>query len=166
MKRVVTLLALLALSAAAFAAQPTPESIDRLLALSGGEKTLEAIKPQMRAMMKASVDKALAGRAASAEEQQIIDRFVAKASAATADELTMEKFRPMYRDIYRNNFSQEEIDGLIAFYQSPVGQSFVAKMPAVAQQVLADMSKRMAPMIEKIQQAGKEMAEEMEALKK
>ena len=30
-----------------------------------------------------------------------------------------------YVQVYRETFSQEEIDGLIAFYQTPVGQYFV-----------------------------------------
>lgn len=169
MKRTVTLLALACLSIAAqvaHAAQPTPQSIERLLAVSKSDKMLEAMKPQMGAMMKAGIDQALAGRNPGAEEQKVIDKFVAKASAAMVEDLSMEKFRPMFLEIYGANFSQEEVDGMITFYESPVGQSMLSKMPAVMQSIMGGMPKRMAPLMEKIQQAGKEMAAELAALKK
>lgn len=40
---------------------------------------------------------------------------------------------PIQIPIYRETFEQAEIDGLIAFYGSPVGQAFVNKMPTVSQ---------------------------------
>ncbi|PAY09453.1 MULTISPECIES: DUF2059 domain-containing protein [Bradyrhizobium] len=38
--------------------------------------------------------------------------------------------------IYANNFTPDELRGLIAFYKSPVGQKLLAKTPAVTQQSL------------------------------
>ena len=77
----------------------------------------------------------------------------------------MVKLKPMYVEIYTTNFTQEEIDGLISFYESPAGKAFVAKMPAVVQAIMAEMPKRMRPMMQKMEQVGKEMQEELEALK-
>jgi hypothetical protein len=39
--------------------------------------------------------------------------------------------------IYAFNFSSDELRQLTAFYRSPVGQKFVAKLPAITQQSLA-----------------------------
>ena len=36
--------------------------------------------------------------------------------------------------VYRDNFTEEEVAGQIAFYRSSVGQSVLDKMPAVMQQ--------------------------------
>jgi hypothetical protein len=38
-------------------------------------------------------------------------------------------------DIYRETYDQTEIDGLIAFYETPVGQSLIQKQPVVAQKM-------------------------------
>ena len=38
--------------------------------------------------------------------------------------------------IYAQNFTNEELDGIIDFYRTPVGQSVVNKMPAVIQESL------------------------------
>jgi hypothetical protein len=39
--------------------------------------------------------------------------------------------------IYDKHFTHEEIRGLIAFYQTPLGAKFVEKMPALAQDSMA-----------------------------
>jgi hypothetical protein len=51
--------------------------------------------------------------------------------------MSWEKMKPMYVQLYRDTFEQEEVDGLIAFYKSPAGQAYVTKMPLL-------MSKSMA----------------------
>ncbi|MEM6868706.1 MAG: DUF2059 domain-containing protein, partial [Cyanobacteria bacterium P01_C01_bin.121] len=38
--------------------------------------------------------------------------------------------------IYAQNFTNEELDGIIDFYRTPIGQSVVNKMPAVIQESL------------------------------
>ena len=52
--------------------------------------------------------------------------------------------------------TQEEVDGLIAFYESPAGQAYIAKMPAVAQKSMAPMQNPMIPMIRKLQASAEE----------
>lgn len=37
--------------------------------------------------------------------------------------------------IYEENYSEEEIDGLLRFYKSPIGQSYLKKMPKVSAEV-------------------------------
>jgi hypothetical protein len=60
--------------------------------------------------------------------------------------------------VYDRNFTAEEIDGMVAFYSSPVGQKVLAKMPAVMQQSMqvgqtwgAELGKKV---IQKLQQKG------------
>ena len=36
--------------------------------------------------------------------------------------------------IYDKNFSDEEIDGMLTFYSSPVGQKVLAKLPVILQE--------------------------------
>ncbi|MEO1620820.1 MAG: DUF2059 domain-containing protein [Cyanobacteria bacterium J06632_3] len=53
------------------------------------------------------------------------DRFIAKVDDTD--------FNSLIIPIYERNFTAEEMDGIIAFYRTPVGQSVIAKMPAVTQ---------------------------------
>jgi uncharacterized protein len=62
--------------------------------------------------------------------------------AMLREEMTWDKLRPVYVQIYQESFTQEEIDGLIAFYESPAGFAFVEKMPFVMQKSMSIMQSR------------------------
>ena len=57
------------------------------------------------------------------------NRFTAKALETDINSLLI--------PIYERNYTAEEIDGLIEFYQSPLGQSLLAKAPIVTQESIA-----------------------------
>jgi hypothetical protein len=39
--------------------------------------------------------------------------------------------RPSYIKLYSETFSEEEIGGMLAFYESPAGRAMLAKMPTL-----------------------------------
>ena len=39
------------------------------------------------------------------------------------EEMTWDRLHPLYVRIYQESFTQEEIDGLIVFYESPASRS-------------------------------------------
>jgi hypothetical protein len=59
---------------------------------------------------------------------------------------------------YSETFSQEEVDGLIAFYQSPAGKAYVEKMPTLLQKTMGQMQQFMGPFVQKAQAASQEFA--------
>lgn len=166
MKRLLTFATAMLFTLGAQAAAPTTESVEKLLAVTHVEKLLDAIRPQIQATSKAMMDQALKGQAISADEQKIIDDFRAKADAINNSELTMEKLKPMYIRVYSANLTQEDVDGLIAFYESPTGQVYVNKMPQITQSIMRELPQLMASVSQKMQQAAKEMQDQLAALKK
>lgn len=56
------------------------------------------------------------------------DSFLAKVDYEELNEIII--------PIYAQNFTDEELDGIIAFYETPIGQSVLEKMPAVVQESL------------------------------
>jgi hypothetical protein len=165
-KRILVALVFVGSAFLANAAVPTPQSIEKMLALTQAEKILDALKPQMTAMIKASMDQMLKDRKPSAEERKILDTYAEESMDVVNKELTMDRLIPLYVQVYASHFTQEEVDGMIAFYESPVGKSMVAKTPQVMQGVMAGMQPLMAPMSEKIQAAAQRMANALTALKK
>ncbi|NVO05061.1 MAG: DUF2059 domain-containing protein [Rhodoferax sp.] len=166
MKRYVLTLALVVASFLAHAAAPSARSIDKLLALTQAEKLMDSIRPQVRASMQAGINQALQGRRPNEEEQKVLDNFLAKAIKAMDETLTMETMKPLYLQLYTQYFTQKEVDGLIAFYQSAAGKSMVTKMPQLMQGLMGAMPALMAPMLEQIQAAAVQMNEELQALQK
>jgi uncharacterized protein len=45
--------------------------------------------------------------------------------------------RPGYVKAYSETFSEEEIDGILAFYESPAGRAMQAKMPILMPKIMA-----------------------------
>ena len=74
--------------------------------------------------------------------------------------MTWAKLEPTVIQIYRETYTQAEIDGLIAFYKSPVGQASVAKTPQVMRRSLEASQKQMQAFLPRLQEAMKQVIEE------
>jgi hypothetical protein len=149
----------------ASAAPPSPESVEKLLKVTDVEKLTSSIQQQFDGMLKSAMTQAAQGQPATPEEQEILDNFRKKSMAIFKDAISFDKIKGMYVQIYSESFTQDEINQLIAFYESPTGKMFVSKMPAVMQKSMGLVQQLMPPMMQKIQQAAKEMQAQMEALK-
>ncbi|WP_176452028.1 DUF2059 domain-containing protein [Rhodoferax sp. TH121] len=166
MKRIFVASLLTVCSWMAHAAPPTPESIELLLDLVQAEKIMDGIKPQVQGAMKANMDQALKGRRPSAEEQKVLDAYLLTATQIVNETLTMDRIKPLHLQLYGQHLTQEEVDGMITFYQSPVGKSMVTKMPHIMQGVMAALPSLLAPMQDKLRLAGEHMVRELVALQR
>jgi hypothetical protein len=99
------------------------------------------------------MQQAAQGKTLTAEQQRIFDAVPARFVAVMRAEFGWAKMKPMYVQLYRDTFEQEEIDGLIAFYRSPVGQAFTSKMPLIMQKSMALTQAQMQTFIPKMKAA-------------
>jgi hypothetical protein len=165
MKYLISLVCVFSCYAAALAAAPSNASLERLLAVTEVEKMLGTMHQQMEVMMKSGMDQALRGKSLPPEAEQAAATLRGKLVASMRQELSWESMKDLYIQVYAESFSQEEIDGLIAFYESPAGKAFVAKMPMVMQKSMAMMQQRMGPIIQRMQQSMQEAIAEVQAIK-
>ena len=77
------------------------------------------------------------------------------------EEMSWETLEPLYIRIYRDSFTQPEVNGMLAFYGSPAGQTVIKKMPLVVQNTMTEMQKRMGPFLEKLIKMEEETIEQM-----
>ena len=161
MKRLVLALALAC--STAFAAQPSDASINELLTLAEAPKMIDGMMGQVDGMIQQSINQSAQGQQVTPAQQAAIDKYKAKTVAIMREELAWTKMQPLYTRIYRESLTQEEIDGMIAFYKTPAGQAMVKKLPALMQKVMAELPAMMNPMMQKIQAAAQEFAAEMQA---
>jgi hypothetical protein len=143
--------------------KPTDESLRELLEITHAKRLLEAVPGQIDSMMTTTVKSLLQGRTLSAQEQKSVDAMRAKVATLTAEQLSWEVMEPQYLRIYRDSFSQSEIDGMLAFYKSPAGQAVVEKLPLLQQNIMSNMQQRMAVLLPQIQQMAKETAAKIKA---
>jgi len=157
------ILAWLLLAAPAFAndAPASDESIREMLTVTDAHKLIDTVRGQVDAMMKDSMQQALQGKALSADPQAILDRMQTKMSAVVDEMLDWNGLQSMYVRIYRASFTQDELDGILAFYKTPAGKAMINKMPVVMQNVMAEMKNLIGPMQQKLLQIQRETLQEM-----
>jgi hypothetical protein len=144
---------------AASAAPPSAQSLERLLKAIDAEQTVKNLQRYSDAMMKSAVDRAVQTRQFTPEQRAKLDESVRKISVEMGVELSWEGLRPVYMQVYTETFTQEEIDSIIAFYESPAGRAFIAKMPTVLQKSTSFIQSRMDGFMQRMQGAIRETLE-------
>ncbi len=67
--------------------------------------------------------------------------------------------KPEYVRLYDEVYSDEELNGILAFYKSPAGQAFLNKMPLLMTKSMEIAQRRMAAVMPELQRITKEAVE-------
>lgn len=149
-----------ALSFPAHAAPPSDASIATLLSITQSDKMVEAMYANMEQMLRQSMQQATTGKTLTDEQKRVLELAPARLAKVMREEITWASMEPMIVKVYRESFDQAEVDGLIAFYQSPVGQSFVAKMPQVMHRSMEASQGQLQAFMPKLQAAMRDVMKE------
>ena len=156
-------LAILFLSTAAAAAPASDATIRELMAVTQQRKILEGMRSQFDAMMNGAIQQALKGKAPNAKQQKAIDRMRDRMLAVLKDTTSWEKAEPIYLRLYRESFTEEEIAGMLSFYQTPAGQAVINKMPILVQKSVGEIQKLLAAVSPQMQKIDQDFVAEMKA---
>jgi hypothetical protein len=117
--------------------------IEELLKVTHADQLVEQTMKQLQPMMEAQLKTLnLPDDAKSAA-----DEFQKRMLGWLQERLSYEKLKPMYLKIYGEALTEEEISGMIAFYQTPAGQAVIKKMPLIMQKTMTFMQGMMSDMI-------------------
>jgi len=160
-----TVIALALICSAAFAAdtKPSTASIQELLKATESHKLLDSVTAQVDGMMKNMMAQATQGQAPSPTQAKAFESMQSKMAGLMKEEMSWEKYEPMFVQIYSESFTQDEIDSMIAFYRTPGGQAVIKKMPMVMQHTMQMVQKQMGPLMQKIQAIAQETHAELQA---
>ncbi len=150
--------------AAAGDAQASDAAILEMLQVMDAEHLVAGLKEQVNAMVSASMQQALRGKKLTPDVQAVIGRMQTKMLATADQMLSWDVLKPIYLRTYRESFTQDEIDSIIAFYKTPGGQALIKKMPMVMKNALDEILAMIAPMQQKFQQIQREALDELNAL--
>lgn len=163
MKRLVLILALACSAAFAADTKPSDASLKELLTLTDSSKMIDGMWAQLDGTMKGMIAQSTQGQQLNEKQQAAIATFQSKYVALMREELSWSKMEPLFIRIYRNSLSQEEIDGMIAFYKTPAGQAVVKKMPTLMQQIMAEMPAMIGPLMQKMQPLAQQLGADLKA---
>lgn len=148
MKRLLLFILPLFISCAAFAQTSSPAStasIQRLLELTNTPQLYDATMKQMSTILDKHSGRLM--NQIPPEKQAKFKEMLKKMDAMVQEEMSWKKMAPEYVKIYAETFTQKEIDDLIAFYNTPSGQSFIKKQPLVLQRTMALSQEKMGIMM-------------------
>lgn len=148
------------------AAPPSEASIDKLLTATKVESIIDTMRGQFGTQIKETTHRSFNTDERTPREMAIINQFSDKATALLLEEFNWKTLKPLYVKVYAETFTQQEIDGLVAFYKTPAGQAYVAKMPAVMQKSSQLVMSRIGPLTQKVQDMAREAADKLAALPK
>ena len=169
MKRLLLALMLsLCTANAAYAADEPPASeasIRKLLEATESRKMLEGMWEHVDASIEMTARQVLGDQKLTDEQQKQMDELRAKVVAIMRDEMSWEFMESMMIEVYTKTFTQQEVDGMLAFYATPAGRSLITKMPLVMQHTMQVMQQRMATVLPKLQQLQKDTLAQVKAAK-
>jgi hypothetical protein len=130
MLRISLLLALLISFATQAQNDTEKDNLDKLFEAMQMDVMMDTMFSQMQsAYMEGMQDTEL-----SSEELAVIEKYQGQVTDLMREELSWQAMSVDIKQIYRQNFTEQEIADILAFYQSPAGQSVLRTMPVVMQE--------------------------------
>jgi len=140
-KAILPVIALLLSAGAASADEASKKAkIEEILQITKADQMVKQMIDQVRSMQLAQIAKMDPAEQPKAEEAQN------RMSQLLTERLSWDRLKPRFSKLYEDTFTEEELDGTLAFYKSPAGRALLEKMPAlmarsmaVAQEIMADV---------------------------
>jgi hypothetical protein len=145
----------------ATAKEPSPESVEKLLEASQAQNVnagqIAKISEMIDLMINEAASKYKLTPDQIAELKKRLPELSKDLQKIVREEMGWPKVKESYAAVYARNFSQEEVNGLIAFYQSSSGKAFLRKMPQVSEELSQASLGRLPGVQERIQKSTSEM---------
>jgi hypothetical protein len=126
---------------------------EELLQLTQGDQMVRMMEMMKGMMAQADKDMPSEQRAKVGEMQGKMMELVA---------VSLSKAKPALAKVYADTYTEEEIDGILAFYKSPAGKALLQKMPEVMQRLtpvmmrmMGDLQPQMKTMMEGMKEKSK-----------
>ena len=124
------------------------KKIERILDLTNANAVIDQMFNQLKTMTASMMPKdATPEQSAKAREMQ------SKILDLVKERISWDKLRPAYVRVYSETFSDEEISGILAFYESSTGRAMLAKTPTLISKSMSVVQAQMGdltPDIERI----------------
>jgi len=134
---------------------------EELLSLLNVQKTMDTALQQISKMQDQSPS--LAGATPQAKEMQ--QKIREAINAETKAMMNWETIKPTFISIYSETFTPDELQGMITFYKSPIGQKWLEKQPQLQMATMQKMQTIMAEMQPKMQETIKRVIESQKEAK-
>lgn len=127
------------------------------------DKSIDQISAQQAATAKQLMKTMVPADSITPDMQKDLDAFLAKIVGITHEAVNWSRLEPQFVDLYASTYSEEEVDGILAFYRSPTGQTMIAKQPELLTKSQAISQAQLVAIQPKLREAIMQFAQEMMA---
>lgn len=131
----------------------------QILALFDMDQMMAGMEQQMAGVLRAQFD----GVAQCEAAKPTVDAASAEMSRLFTEEFTSESYLPDVAQLYVDVFTHEELQAMLDFYRSPLGEKILARTPELMQQSMRIVERQMAAIAPRLEEAtdrlGRELAE-------
>ena len=132
--------------------------VEEMLNLLHIDRTMDQLMTMMQQEQSAAINAQLTGRGASANQKARVDAFQKQLFTYIESEIGWKAMQTEYTDIYAQTFTEDEIDGMLAFYKSPAGIAMIAKTPELMTKSTTMVAKKMLTLKPEIQKMVQDFA--------
>jgi len=138
--------------------QSSKASVEKLMELTEVSKMMDAMQGQVSNMF-SGMSKQMG---ITEKEKPAFDLYMKKVATLIEENMNWEAIKAPMIEIYMKHFTEEEVNGLIKFYQSDLGKSMTKKMPFIMQDSMMISQELMKEFMPKIQAIAIEMKQGIE----
>ena len=139
---------------------PSDESILKMMNSLQLQTTLDQTVAQLDAGMKTGLKQLVEGKELSPLQTAQLGQLQTRMTATIREELAFNKVKDIYLQVYRETFTQEEVNGINAFYATPAGKAMIEKLPRATVKAGPLLQARMGPVAQKIRAMQMEFVKE------
>lgn len=110
-------------------ASAATDSAERLLELTHADKLAVPVYAQVQQMFA----QRFAEVKAPASRKAVLERYQAKANTVLDRAIGWNELKPELVQLYKKEFTAQELKGMVDFYESPLGSKMLAKLPQLNQ---------------------------------
>jgi hypothetical protein len=107
---------------------------EQMMALLHTEEMVNKISDNIMKEVSDAAGKSLS-TAPSPDQQAKFDDFKKQAAQVIEAQVGWKSLKDNFADVYAKNFTEDQLDAIIAFYKTPAGAALLANMPAVNEEV-------------------------------
>jgi hypothetical protein len=143
---------LLTLPCKSNAAAPSAKSVERLVALSISNDTIAAMRRSIEDSQMKILDQALVSTDLGKITEAISRKLKSRIEADIGSEFSEQNLRAFYCYAFANTYTQEEVDGILAFFDTAPDKAYLAKKTALISDLSNTVSARPVAFAAKIMQ--------------
>ena len=111
--------------------------IEEMIRITKADQIAQQMIDQMTPILKTQMSKVDVPAEQRAAFNQMVEEMTTKMTAMIKEKLSWDKLGPVFMKIYSETYTEEEIEGIVAFYKTPAGQAMLQKMPLLIQKTTA-----------------------------